>query len=75
MGGGGKSPSIPSSPSAAPTTVYVPKTPDTSSVDEEARQKQLKAAARAQGRQSTILTSGLGVTGQADTSKKQLLGV
>jgi hypothetical protein len=71
--GGGKAPGM-SGGGAAPTTVYVPSTPDTTASDEAARQKQLKQAAAAQGRQSTILTSGLGATGTPDISKKQLLG-
>lgn len=81
MGGGGgfmKAPAPPPPPPAPPAPVVAaPVMPDTTTNNEDienARQKQLRQAALAQGRQSTILTGGLGATGTAPTQSKQLLG-
>ena len=70
-GGGGKGASMPDIPETAPA----PEAPST--VDASVRQAgyaQRRQRAAATGRSDTILTSGQGVSGQADTNKKKLLG-
>ena len=70
-GGGGKGGSMPDIPETPPA----PEAPST--VDASVRQAgddQRRQRAAAAGRSDTILTSGQGVAGQADTNKKKLLG-
>lgn len=61
---------------APPPPVYTP--PPMPTVDDsevkEAEEKRKRAATLAKGRASTILTGGLGLTDQATTSQKTLLG-
>lgn len=60
----------------APVSTGVPSAPLLSDADvQEAAEAARKAAGAAQGRESTILTSGLGVSSDTlKTSKKTLLG-
>jgi hypothetical protein len=58
---------------SVPKVSTAPATEDTEAVQEEARKQRL-AAARARGRQSTLMTGGMGVTGSANTGRKTLLG-
>lgn len=72
--GGAKS----SGSTAAPQVVYMPQyieapTDDTAEV-KAAEEQQRKAAKLAKGRQSTILTSGLGVEDTTTVGRRSLLG-
>lgn len=68
MSGMFSSPKIP-----APTPAPEPPTKDDPSV-EEARRKELQAAAKARGRAATLLTGGDGDTSAAPVQRKRLLG-
>lgn len=69
----GKPPSLPAPPTPPPAPPPPP-TPQDPNVA-AARLKDKRVSALASGRTGTILTSGLGLTGEADDSaKKTLLG-
>ncbi len=70
MCGGGKAPKVKPAPVAP--AVVAPIEADTSakSAGDEERRRRLAAS----GRGDTVLTGGLGVTGQARTGGKRLLG-
>jgi hypothetical protein len=59
-------------PIVVPTPVAAPTVDDTEV--KAAEEKQRKLAALAKGRESTILTGGLGLTDEAPTTQKTLLG-
>ncbi len=59
-----------SSPPAVPAPTPMPQTSDTAG-RETAERERLR---RLKGRQSTILTGGQGLTGEAGTARKTLLG-
>ena len=67
-----KVPSLPAPPPPPPAPTPTPQRQDPSVVS--ARLKDRQIAARAQGRQANILTSGLGLTTPATSAKKKLLG-
>lgn len=72
--GGGESAPTPAPAPVAPPPPEKPKaapTVDTAGDEAEAAKK---ARIKAEGRDSTILTSGSGVTSEATTNKKMLLG-
>lgn len=68
-------PKIPPPPAPIiPTTPVNPDTENSGAAVANARQKVRAAAALAQGRGSTILTSAQGLNSGANTAKKSLLG-
>lgn len=69
-----RSPSIPAAPLPLPPAAPPPQPQRQDPAVAQARKSNRQQAARAQGRGSTILTSGLGLTTEASTTKKQLLG-
>jgi len=69
--GGGGAPSPPPPPTFAPPPT--PPSVDDSDIQEKAREEQARRG-RASGLSSTVLTSGRGVTEDALTEKKTLLG-
>jgi len=62
--------SRPPAPVPAPAPVPTPRDPQVV----KARSREKQVAALAQGRDSTILTSGLGLTTRANGAKKTVLG-
>lgn len=70
---GGSAPSIPAPPPPPPPPPPIPTKADPQVT--EARNRTRSRAALAQGRQSTILTSGLGLTTPASTASSQITAV
>jgi hypothetical protein len=68
FGGGGSAPAPPPPPPPIPTPTR--DDPEISQADRDARRRRQLAA----GRQSTLLTGGEGVTEDANTADKTLLG-
>jgi len=61
-------------PSAPPLPPPLPAPPTTGSPEVQRAREEARARAALSGRQSTILTSSQGLTTQASTAKKTLLG-
>jgi len=73
FGGGEKKPKKPEMP-AQPELPQAPTQEEKKQASYNARDDAKRRAMARQGRNSTILTGGLGVTGSANTAKKKLLG-